>query len=114
MPPNEYQELAEALKELDLPIAEEAWVTRPNAESYGVISLEFEAGNHGGDDRKQDAAWEGSIDLFSRKKRGEGYPEEIGNVLNQKCGASWELSHHSWERETGLFHWEWVFQIFGD
>lgn len=112
--PEEYTQLVEALKGLEVPFAENAWVTRPNRESYGVVSLEFEAGNQGGDGLKQDTAWEGSVDLFSRDKNGEGYPEEIGSVLKEICGASWEMNHHAWERETGLFHWEWVFQIFGD
>ena len=46
--PTEYTALAAALKALTqdtvtLPVAENEWNTRPDADSYGIVALEFEA-----------------------------------------------------------------------
>ena len=77
--PEEYAALVNAMKALSqgetpntvtLKVAENGWNTRPDADSYGVIALEFEADALYGDDRKAATAYEGSVDLFSRKKDG--------------------------------------------
>ena len=82
----EYTNLVKAMKELTqgespdtvtLPMAENAWNTRPDAESWGVITLDFEADALRGDDVKTVTAWEGSVDLFSRKKDGAGWVAKI-------------------------------------
>ena len=26
-------------------------------------------------------------------------------------GSCWELNSHQYERDTGLFHWEWTFEV---
>ena len=36
--------------------------------------------------------------------------EMITETLEAHCGGSWSLNSHTYERETGLFHWEWTFQ----
>ena len=116
---SEYRQLVEDLKDLRqgngadeviLPMAEDEWYTRPDTVSYGIVSLDFEAGQMNTDDRKPDAAYEGSVDLFSMVRNGAGWPQRIRETLEEHCGGSWELNHHSYERETGLFHWEWTFQ----
>lgn len=114
--PEEYLELVTDLKALTqgnetLPMAEDGWNTRPDAESYGVVALEFEADALYGDDRKAATAYEGSVDLFSRWRDGAGWVEVITYTLTQHCGGCWSLNHHTYERETGLFHWEWWFQV---
>lgn len=109
--PEEYLDLVAELKELELPIAENGWDTRPNAESYGVVALEFEAGALYGDNLKQCTAYEGSVDLFSRDKHGAGWIEEIAEILKKHCEGCWSLNSHQWEPQTGLFHWEYVFQV---
>lgn len=114
--PDEYLELVEALKALTqegkvLPMAENEWNTRPDAESYGTVSLDFEADALHGDDRKAATAYEGSVDLYSREKYGEGWTREITGVLTEHCGGAWYLNSSQHERETGLFHWEYVFQV---
>ena len=96
-----------------LPMAEDEWYTRPDTVSYGTINLEFEADNLTGDDRKTDIAYEGSLDLYSMVRSGAGWVPMICDLLTKHCGAAWYLNHHSYERETGLFHWEWVFQVEG-
>lgn len=96
-----------------LPVAEDEWDTRPDAESYGEIELEFEADHLDGDNRKHDRAFEGSMDLYSYKRSGDGWPELIEQVLTEHCDSCWRLDYHTHETETNLFRWEWVFQIEG-
>lgn len=123
--PEEYLALVETLKNLQqvedltadplvmvtLPMAEDGWDTRPDTVSYGVVSLDFEAGQLTGDSVKQDVSYEGSVDLYSMVKSGAGWVGLITDTLTEHCGASWSLNSHTYERETGLFHWEWTFEV---
>ena len=119
---SEYESLVSALKALSqgeepdiavLQVAEDEWYTRPDSVSYGVVSLDFEAGQLHADGIKTDTAMEGSVDLFSMVRSGAGWPALIMKTLESHCGGSWMLNSHTYERETGLFHWEWSFQIGG-
>ena len=121
----DYERLVAAMKALSqepattsepaevLPVAENGWNTRPDADSYGVIALEFEADALRGDDRKVATAYEGSVDLFSRNKHGGGWVDLITGTLTEHCDGAWSLNSHQYENETRLFHWEWTFQIEG-
>lgn len=96
-----------------LPMAEDEWNTRPDTVSYGTVRLDFEADAFYGDNRKIAAAYEGSVDLFSLVRNGAGWIPLIRAALTRHCDGAWRLNHHTYERETGLFHWEWVFQVEG-
>ena len=123
--PDEYMSLVEALKALEqvedpnaqepvtvtLPMAEDEWYTRPDTVSYGIVSLDFESGRMAGDNVKQDVSHEGSVDLFSMVRGGAGWVELITETLTEHCGAGWSLNSHTYERDTGLFHWEWTFEV---
>ena len=118
--PTEYTQLVAALKALTqgeapdtktLLMAENEWNTRPDADSYGIVALDFEADALHGDNRKVCVAYEGSVDLFSRKKDGDGWIPLIRETLTDHCDGAWELNSFQYERETGLFHWEWSFQV---
>jgi len=123
--PEEYTNLVTALKALQqaedptaqnpvmvtLPMAEDEWYTRPDAVSYGLVSLDFEAGALHGDGTKGDTSYSGSVDLFSMTKSGAGWVELITGTLTEYCGGSWSLNSHTYERETSLFHWEWTFEV---
>jgi len=118
--PEEYTALVNALKSLTqgeapntatLPMAENGWNSRPETVSYGIVSLDFEADALRGDDRKQCIAWEGSVDLYSLQKDGAGWVPLITQALEDHCDGAWSLNTHVYERETGLFHWEWAFQV---
>lgn len=120
--PAGYESMVAALKAVSqgekpnvrvLPMAENAWNTRPDADSYGITALEFEADALYGDNLKQCVAYEGSLDLYSRKKNGDGWVPLLCAVLTEYCDGAWSLNSHQYERETGLFHWEWTFQIEG-
>lgn len=118
--PEEYTALVTALKSLNqgeeqnlihLPMGESAWDVRPNAESYGLVSLDMEAGSLEGDSVKLDTAHEGSVDLFSKQRSGAGWVSLITGTLTEHCGSCWSLNSHTYERDTGWFHWEWTFEV---
>ena len=123
--PDEYTALVTAMKALTqpsgvtsepdrvLPVAEDEWYTRPEADSYGEIQLDFEADALNGDNRKTAVAYEGSFDLYSHMRDGDGWIPLIRGALEDHCDGAWTLNTHVYERETRLFHWEWVFQIEG-
>ena len=111
-----YEKLVQALMALTqnnetLPMKEDEWRTRPEENSYGIVRLGFEAGALTGEDVKLDTAYEGSVDLFSRSRNGNGWRALIEETLTEYCGACWELNSRQYERETGLAHWEYTFQI---
>ena len=108
--PSEYEALVAALKLTSIPFAEYGWKTRPEG-AYGVVQLDFEAGNLNGDGSKLDRAWEGSVDLFYPKLSDRtDLIDEIEETLEAILGNSWSLNSTQYETGTGLFHVEWVFQ----
>ena len=120
--PDEYTSLVTELKSLTqgeepdtvtLPMAEDEWNTRPDTVSYGIVNLDFEAPSLNASGVKADRALEGSTDLFSLMRDGAGWVPLITGALTKHCGSSWSLNSHTYERETGLFHWEWTFQVMG-
>lgn len=107
--PEDYQTLVTALKQSSVPFAEYAWEKRPDA-PYGVVALEFEAGALNGDDRKVARAFEGSADLFTHGRDAE-LIAEIEAILESSCESCWRLESVQYEHESGLMHFEWVFQV---
>lgn len=120
--PTEYTNMVTALKALTqgespnqvtLPMAEDDWNTRPETVSYGIVSLDFEADALRGDNIKVATAYEGSVDLYSLNRDGAGWVDLITSTLTEYCEGAWSLNHHTYERDSNLFHWEWAFQIEG-
>ena len=120
--PAEYTALVTALKGLTqgespntvkLPMAEDEWNTRPDTVSYGTVRLDFEADALHGDDLKQDTAFEGSVDLYSLQRDGAGWLPLITGTLTAHCDGCWSLVSRQYENQTGLFHWDWSFQVEG-
>lgn len=118
--PTEYTALVAALKALTqgetpnvktLPMAESEWNTRPEGDSYGTVTLDFETQALYANNRKVLTAYNGAVDLFSKKRDGDGWVPGITGVLTEYCDSAWSLNSHQYERETGLFHWEWTFDI---
>ena len=108
-----YTDLVTALKTLTIPVAENGWTSRPQVNTYAVVRLDLEAGAFDGNDKKLDRAFQGSVDLFSFSKDGDGQVSEIEAKLDANCGPCWKLNSRQWEEETRLRHWEWIFEVDG-
>ena len=85
------------------------WKTRP-AGNHGTVKYDFEAEDDNGDDLKQDAAFEGSVHLFTVGKRTD-IAKAVESVLDTNCESGWRLSEEYYEHDTGLVHREYVFQM---
>lgn len=96
-----------------LPVAEDEWSPRPEVDSYGIIKLDFETDSLDGDNVKHIRSYEGTIDLYSLKRRGDGWIPLIEQLLTEHCECSWRLDYHTYETETREYRWEWVFQVEG-
>lgn len=105
-----FDELVRLLQEIpNVRFSEYEWKTRPIG-NYGTVQLDFEAEDDNGDDRHQDRAWEGSVDLFTAGKE-MMIVAAVESALEEVCEGSWYLNSEQYERETGLIHREFVFQI---
>lgn len=120
--PEEYTQLVAALKALSqgekpnqvkLPMAEDDWNTRPETVSYGIVSLDYEVDALHGDNIKVATSYEGVVELYSLQRDGAGWVPLITATLTEYCEGCWSLNAHLYERNTGLFHWEWTFQVEG-
>ena len=108
-----YADLVTDLKTLTIPVAENGWTSRPEANTYAVVQLDFEADAFKGDGRKLDRSFSGSVDLFSFSKDGDSQVSEIEAKLAANCGPCWSLNSRTWEEGTRLHHWEWEFEVDG-
>ena len=108
-----YADLVTDLKTLTIPVAENGWTSRPEANTYAVVQLDFEAGSLDGDNEKLDRSYAGSVDLFSFSKNGDSQVSEIEAKLAANCGPCWSLNSRTWEEGTRLHHWEWEFEVDG-
>ena len=105
-----YEELVSRLKAISgVQFTEYEWKTRPNG-NHGTVQIDFEAEDDNGDDNKQARAWEGSVDLFTRGKE-MMIVAAVESILEAVCEGSWYLNSEQYERETGLIHREFVFQL---
>ena len=105
-----YETLVNKLKAINgVEFAEYEWETRP-AKNHGTIQPDFELPSDDGDDMKQDRAFEGSVDLFTYGKE-MLIAAAVESALAEVCGANWYLNSEQYERDTGLIHREFVFQM---
>ena len=109
--PEDYITLVTRLKASGIPFAEYSWDKRPAGDS-GVVALEFEADHLNGDDRKAARAFEGSVDLFMRG-RDTTKIATVEGILTDVCEGCWRVNNIQYENETGMIHYEWVFQVEG-
>lgn len=86
--------------------AEYAWSHAP-ADNYGVISIDGQNALRAGDATAEKVP-EGTIDWFTRSPAST-VPGEVESLLD-RLGASWYLNSAQYEDDTGLLHYEWVWQ----
>lgn len=104
-----YDELVTALKGTGIPFAEYGWSTRPTG-AFGVVQLERSVETLEGDNEIQNRAFEGSVDLYM-PTRDKTLIGKVKEVLIAQCDGAFTLSSIQHEEETGLLHYEWVFQL---
>lgn len=105
-----FDELVSKLKAIQgVQFTEYEWKTRPKG-NHGTVQLDFEAEDDNGDDRHQNRAWEGSVDLYTHGKA-MLIVAAVESALEDVCEGSWYLNSEQYEQETGLVHREFVFQI---
>lgn len=106
-----YEQLVNDLTATGIPFAEYQWATRP-ASDFGVVQLERSVDTVEGDGEIQERAYEGSVDLYMRG-RDKNKIAAVEEALRANCGGAFTLSAVLYEEETGLLHYEWVFQVEG-
>lgn len=105
-----FDELLADLKSIaGVTIQEYEFKTRPSG-NHGTLQIDFEAEVDNGDDSRQDRAFEGSLDLFTRGKE-MMIVAAVETVLEKHCSGSWYLNSEQYETGTGMIHREFVFQI---
>ena len=105
-----YSQLVEALQAIrGVTFTEHEWATRPHG-NHGTVQIDFQAEQNSGDDGHQNTAWQGSVDLYTH---GHCWmiAAAVESVLEDICGASWDLNLKTYEHETGLIHREYVFEM---
>lgn len=86
--------------------ADYAWSHAP-ADNYGVIAIDGQNALRAGDALAEKVP-EGTIDWFTRSPAST-MPGEVESLLD-RLGASWYLNSVQYEDDTGLLHYEWVWQ----
>lgn len=83
-----------------------AW-SHASADNYGVIAVDGQNALRAGD-KLAEKVPEGTIDWFTRSPAST-MPGEVESLLD-RLGASWYLNSVQYEDDTGLLHYEWVWQ----
>lgn len=83
-----------------------AWSHAP-ADNYGVIAVDGQNALRAGDQTAEKVP-EGTIDWFTRSPAST-MPGQVESLLD-RLGASWYLNSVQYESDTGLLHYEWVWQ----
>ena len=104
-----FDELVTALQNTGVPFAVDEWATRPDAD-FGVVAIDGTGAILTGDNCHAECAYTGTVDLFLHTLSAETVAA-IEAALTSVCEGCWRLNSHQWERNEGIFHWEWVFQV---
>ena len=89
-----------------------AWNKRPEAEAWGVITMDGQTESVWGDGGMREQALEGSIHLFI-KTTATTAPEAVQSALAE-LGYSWRLDFCTYEQDTGLLHYGWLWREWSD
>lgn len=63
-------------------------------------------------DRVENQAVTGTVHLFTRTLEGEPLAQAVPRALDEVC--AWRLGSVQYEQETGLLHYEWVWEVEAD
>lgn len=88
-----------------------AWQQNPEAEAWGVITLDGQAAAVWGDGAMQEQGLEGSAHLFVRNLT-TGAPQGVQEALAE-AGLSWRLDDVIYEPDSRILHYVWIWQEWG-
>ena len=88
-----------------------AWNQRPDADTWGVITMDGQASAVWGGDRMQDQSLEGSVHLFI-KSTDTTVPDAVQAALGE-LRLSWRLDACDYEQDTRLLHYVWIWRDWG-
>lgn len=100
--------ILKALESLPCPVHETDAAPRTPA-PYVVWAEDMPGETLWADDRRQRAGKQGTIDLYTKRRR-DPLREKVEEALNTG-EISWYLNSVQYEDETGLMHWEWVWEV---
>lgn len=85
----------------------EAWEEK---DQYIVWAEDNQAGAVYSDDKMQVQIIEGTLDLYTKDEYDPLF-QKCQQVMNDCEGMAWRLNSIQGEEETGLTHYEWVWQV---
>lgn len=106
-----YSDLITALRSTGMPLAEWSWEGQetPPTTDYLVIAIDGQGDSLWADQHMAERAIEGSVDLFAYTD-GRNSAAAVEEKLNS-VECAWHLNSVQHETDTGLIHYEWVFQM---
>lgn len=102
-----FADLLSELASTGIPFAAFAWGTPPDAESWGVLSIDGGIALTGDNTHAEDLI-EGTIDLYTRVIKADAF-----NAINNKLRTldlAYRLNSVQYESDTRLIHYEWIWQ----
>lgn len=87
------------------------WYINPPA-TYLVYAEDLPGDTVNGDGKQQKQTLQGTVDLYT-KELNAGYPKRVQKALND-AGIPNRVNSIQGESETGILHYEWVFEVASD
>lgn len=105
------ESMLERLQEALAALTERCWhyVAQPNAVPPYLVWAEDGDNDLAADNVHGERCYTGTVDLYSREDP-EPLFEAVPAAL-EGIGAAWYLNSVQYEEDTGLTHWEWVWEV---
>lgn len=100
--------LIDALNATGIAFKETGWSKAPGTD-YGAVALDGSGASVWADDQMTEQAITGTVDLFTLDS-GIAQMKSVQQALCD-CKISWRLNTIQYEEDTGLTHYEWVFEM---
>lgn len=85
------------------------YTAKPNAVPPYLVWAEDGSRDLSGDDRHAERCLQGTVDLYTATEN-DPLTGSIPKAL-EEIGASWYLESVQYEEDTGLIHFEWVWEV---
>ena len=85
------------------------YVAAPNSTIPYIVWMEDGDNDLAGDDHHAEQSYTGTVDLYTKQENDPLFtsiPAALAGI-----GASWYLNSVQYEEETGLTHYEWVWEV---